>query len=197
MPALKDPASSESQVLVYQGLALPRTVYDHIKDQRLRLEVDYSLTLFQSMSYKIPALNGDARIPNLGHCITRMDDDGDEIQVNCIQAGAAAMDCTSGFLEHTPSGRRNPERFYCWPNYSPYFGQYLPDAMTRGRAEFPFHDLAGLARYPVDSSQLRESWVVLRIFQPQEHFKRQLRIPEIRLSDWESREREAVVSAQN
>jgi hypothetical protein len=58
--------------------------------------------------------------------------------------------------------------------------------MTRFGAGLPFHDPSGLAQYPVDGSQLAESRVVLRIYQPLDHFTRRLVIPEIRLKDWES-----------
>jgi len=146
----------------------------------------------RATTYAIPALNGDVWIPSVGHCRSRVDDEGDDIQVSCIQAGWASTSCSSAYLEHAPSGRRNPARFYCWPNYSPYFGQYLPDALTRARAEFPFRDLSRLARYPVDSSQLPDSRVVLRVYDPQDHFKRQLVIPRIQLSDWESVEHTQV-----
>lgn len=186
------PESNGGQALVYQGVALPRSLYDRIKNRPLRLEINYSLTLLRATSYNIPALNADLRIPNVGHCRSRMDDEADDIVVNCIQAGAASTDCNSAFLEHAPSGRRNPARFYCWPNYSPYFGQYLPDAMTRNRASFPFRDLSGLAKYPVDASQLPDARVVLRVYEAQDHFTRQLVIPRIQLSDWESLEHTQV-----
>src|SRR2546429_7421407 len=48
------PGSGEA--LVYQGLPIPRHLYERIKDQPLRLEINYSLTLLDSSSYSIPAL---------------------------------------------------------------------------------------------------------------------------------------------
>jgi hypothetical protein len=167
------PANGEARI--HQGLPLQRSLYDRIKEQPLRL----------GNSYAIPALGGDERMPGLGRCRTQMDDEGDEIHFRCIDAGKQAS-CFAAFLEHAPSGRRNPERLVCRPYYPPYPERYFPDAMSRRGVEIPFHDLAGLVHYPVDSPQLPESRVVLRVYEPQDHFRRHLMIPDIRLKDWEA-----------
>lgn len=183
--------SSDGTALVYQGIALPRNLYDHIKNEPLRLEINYSFTWSRGTTYTMPTVGGDLSIPDMGHCKTQIDEEGDDVRIRCLQAGGTAG-CVSAFLEHAPSGRRNPARFVCWPSYSPYYAQYLPDAMSRARASFPFRDLSGLAKYPVDASQIPESRLVIRVFRAQDHFTRQLEIPQIRLSDWESVERAQV-----
>jgi len=54
-----------------------------------RLELDYALTLFHiESSDAIPALGGDKRIANLGRCMTKMDDDGDEVKFGCLITGS-------------------------------------------------------------------------------------------------------------
>ena len=191
----KDFMSGGTEALVYQGLSVPRNLYERIKNQPLHLEIDYSLTLFASSTYNIPALGGDRLMPAVGHCRTQMDDDGDDVQLRCIQAGGKP-NCLEAFLEHTPSGRRNPTRFVCWPNYSPYSAQYTPDSLTRFDGALPFQDLSGLAKYPVDAWRLPESRVVLRVYQPQEHFTRRLVIPEIHLSNWESLEHDKATASR-
>ena len=170
---------------IYQSIAFPRGLYGHIKSQRLRLQINYSLTLFEGNSYAIPALGGDQVVPGLGRCTTKMDDDGDDINLRCIQAGQASS-CASAFLEHVPSGQRNPTLFSCQPLYAPFLVQLVPDGLSRPGAGLRFHDLSGLTKYPVDAAQLPESRVVIRVYQAQDHFTRQLVIPGIRLSDWES-----------
>ena len=187
MAVPKDFVPGRGEELVYQGLPLPRNLYERIKDQPLHLEINYSLTLLDSSTYNISALGGDILMPAVGRCRTQMDDDGDDIQLRCIQAGRK-LDCVAAFLEHAPSGRHNPISFSCWPNYAPYSAQYTPDSLMRSQGALRFRDLSGLAKYPVDGSRLPESRVVLRIYQPQEHFTRRLVIPEIHLSDWESLE---------
>ena len=130
-------------------------------------------------------------LPDLGRCSTEMDDEGDDIQLHCMQAGHAPS-CASVFLEHVPSGRKNPAAFSCSPNYAPFLVQFVPDGITRFGGEIRFHDLSGLAKYPVDASDLPKSRLVIRVYQAQDHFTRQLIIPEIRLSDWESVEHNQV-----
>jgi hypothetical protein len=181
----------DGEAWIYQGISFPRAVYEHIKNRPMHVEVDYSLTLFQGRLYYLPALGADQRIPRLGHCTTKVDDDGDDVNLRCIQAGPWSQ-CVSAFLEHVPSGQRNPAIFSCQPYYAPYLDQLVPDSMVRFGAGVRFHDLSGLARYPVDVSQLPESRLVLRVYEAQDHFMRQLVTPEIRLSDWESLERTQV-----
>jgi hypothetical protein len=179
------------EVWIYQGIVFPRGRYGHIKSLALRLEINYSLTLFQGNSYAIPALGGHQVVPGLGRCTTKMDDDGDDVDLRCIQAGQASS-CASVFLEHVPSGQRNPTFFSCRPFYAPFLVQFVPDGISRPEAGIRFHDLSGLAKYPVDAAQLRESRVVIRVYQAQDHFTRQIVIPEIRLSNWESIEHNQV-----
>jgi hypothetical protein len=149
-------------------------LYSRFRKQPVRLEIDYSLTLFRrSASYALPALNGDLRTPAAGWCMTRVNESGTTVYA-------------TAFLEHVPSGRRNSERTFGHPDYAPYFGQYLADAISRFGTDLPFHDPSELARYPVDAAQLRESQVVLRVYQPWDHFTRTVVIPDIRRQDWES-----------
>jgi hypothetical protein len=191
LPALKASVPGTSEALVYQGLPLPRNLYTRIKGEPVRIEFDYSLTLMRGTQYTLPALGADEYMPVLGHCTTQMDADGDDVQLHCMRAGAGPS-CGSAFLEHPPSGQRNPVRFVCWPNYSPYFGQFTPDAMSRFAVGLQFRDLSGLTKYPVDAAKLPEAHIVMRVYRAQDHFARKLIIPEIRLSDWESVERNQV-----
>jgi hypothetical protein len=171
----------------YHGIYVPRDVYNHLKDQPLQLEIDYSVTLFElSSSNALPAIGGDQRMPGAGWCKTRLDEDGDEIEFRCIQAGNGPS-CGSIFLDNAKTGLRNPPRSVCNPNYAPYFGKYLYDGMSRIGTALPFHDLTGLAKYPVDASQLSDTRVVIRLFTPQDHFTRRLVLSDIRLSDWTAR----------
>lgn len=181
----------DGEAWIYQGIAFPRGLYAHIKDQPLRLTIDYSLTLLQGNLSTIPALGAVQVLPDLGRCTTEMDDEGDDIQLHCMQAGHAPS-CASAFLEHVPSGRKNPTAFSCSPNYAPFLVQFVPDGISRFGGEIRFHDLSGLAKYPVDVSELPKSRLVIRDYQAQDHFTRRLIIPEIRLSDWESVEHNQV-----
>jgi hypothetical protein len=175
----------DGEAWIYQGIPLPRGLYPHVKNQPLRLEIDYSFTLLQGDTYDIPALGGNQVLPGLGRCITNMDSDGDDIDLHCMKTGRAPS-CASAYLEHVPSGRRNPTAFGCLPNYAPFLDQMVPDGIARFGVGIRFHDLSGLAKYPVEAGDLHDSRVIVRVYQPQDHFTRQLVIPQIRLIDWES-----------
>lgn len=181
----------DGEAWIYQGIPLPRDLYPHVKNQPVRLEIDYSFTLLQGGTYNIPALGGNQVLPGLGRCTTNMDADGDDIVLHCMKTGPAPS-CASAYLEHVPSGRRNPTVFGCQPNYAPFLDQMTPDGIARFGMGIRFHDLSGLAKYPVDVSQLPESHVVVRVYQQQDHFTRQLVIPQIRLTDWEAVEHTQV-----
>jgi len=88
-------------------------------------------------------------------------------------------------LEHAPTGQRNPEVSLCAPDYTPYPGHTLPDALSRFGGRLPFYDPSGLVRYPVGGPQLSEAHVLVTAFQPTEHFVRRVVIPGVRLEDWE------------
>lgn len=170
----------------YQGIKLPATVYRPIKDQTLRLELEYSTTLFTlSKSFAIPAIGGDERLPGWGWCQTRMNDGGTVIELHCMQPGKGPT-CGTVFLENKVTGKRNPERSVCRPDYSPYSGRLGEDDMARFGGNLPFRDATGLAHFPVDGPQLPQSHVIIRSYEPEDHFVRSLVIPEIKLQDWEA-----------
>jgi hypothetical protein len=64
----------------------------------------------------------------------------------------------------------------------------FPDNLTRFGTNLPFRDPSGLAKFPVDGSQLPQSRVVIRMYEPEDHFTRSLVIPRIKLSDWEAQQ---------
>jgi len=171
---------------IYNTIPIETSDYVRLKDRRLRLEIDYSLTLMRlAESDAIPAIDGDARFSGVGRCTTHMNKLGAGISLSCLQAGAPS-DCYSWFLEHTPSGRRNMENYACNNrNYSPLFAQFFPDAIGRfGNGHIPFHDPTGQAHYAVDVPDIAESQVVIRTFRPLGHFTRQVVTPERPLRDW-------------
>jgi hypothetical protein len=177
----------DSEMRIRQQFLVPTDIYALINDQPVRMEIDYSLTLFGlATSHALPALRGDQRMPDVGWCATLLNGARTQVTLRCLQAGKTPS-CGTVFLEHVPSGRRNPPIPFCDPDYSPYERRrVIPDAMGRFGRNLPFRDPTGLAHYPVDGSQLAESRVVLRTYQPLDHFTRRLVIPEIRLKDWES-----------
>jgi hypothetical protein len=49
--------------------------------------------------------------------------------------------------------------------------------------EIAFFDRSGLTHYPVDGSKLADSRLVIKTYEPRDHFTRHLNTPTIRLSD--------------
>ena len=170
----------------YQIVGVQGDLYRKLKDQPSRLEIDYSLTLFQLAStHGLPALSADEHIPGVGWCATKINANETAVQLSCEQAGRAPG-CLVLYLEHVPSGQRNPSRFDCErPDYGPYLDWALiPDGMARFGGALAFRDFNGLAKYPVEGSQLQDSRIVMRIYKPLEHFTRRLVISEVKLGDW-------------
>ena len=185
-------AGSEAQI--YQEIDVPSAVYGRIKDQPLRLEINYSLTQWRlDKSYALPAVGGDQRMPGLGRCTTHVSKPVDPTYatLTCMQPGKGepyGTECRSAFLENATTGQRNPTRFACYdPDYTPYFvGSY--SVMTDFIENLDLRDPSDSwsAHFPVDRSQLSQSRVVVRLYQPTDHFTRQVVIPRITLKEWEA-----------
>jgi hypothetical protein len=170
----------------YQEIEIRQSGYRINQDQPLRAEVNYSLTAFRlSKSYAIPALGGDERMPGWGWCKTKPNEAGTAVELHCMQAGKGPI-CGSVVLENEATGVRNPERSACGSNYTPFGDRPLPDNFARFGVNLPFRDPSGLAKFPVDGSQLPQSRVVIRVYEPEDHFTRSLVIPQIKLKDWEA-----------
>jgi len=169
----------------YEGFFVPRDLYYRVKDKPVRLEVNYSLTLHElTASYAFPALDGAQRMPGIGACHSQLDEDGDEIELKCVQAGNAPA-CASVFLENSKTGERNPPMTVCNPDYAPYFGKFLFDDMSRFGTDLRFADPSGLTKFPVGEKQLNDARVVMRLYRPTEHFTRKIVLENLRMSDWE------------
>jgi len=176
--------TARGEVRTHQRIVLPGAIYESVRTQRIRVEIDYSLTLFQlETANTMAAVSGDGRFPALGWCKTKIDEDGDEVELGCVKTGRAPA-CVSVTLENPANGKRNPESWYCEPDYAPHRVHVHPDAVSWLGGEVRFRDSPGLARYSVDGSQLADAQLTLKSFRPRAHFTRRLVIPDIRLSEW-------------
>jgi hypothetical protein len=171
---------------IHQGIRVPGAVYGRVSAEPLDLQIDYWFTVFRpSATYALPAQGGDERMPGIGRCATKVDDAGTRVLFECRQPGERPS-CLSVVLEHTPTRARNPEVSLCAPDYSPYPGHTLPDALSRFGGRLPFYDPSGLIHYPVGGPQLSQSQVLVTAFQSTDHFSTRVVIPGIRLQDWEA-----------
>jgi hypothetical protein len=167
-----------------QRLNLPIAVYERIKDEPVRVEVMYVLTRFVAQRSQVISATGDLQsLSEMGACATRIDDDGDEVELGCL-TNVGVPSCAAAYLEDPLTNRRNPELHLCDPNYGPFHRVGLEDAVVRSRLSIPFRDRSGLVHYPVDSEAIERARIVLTAYDPVDHFRSSVTIPSIRLVEW-------------
>jgi hypothetical protein len=173
-------------VLGTPQLNLPLAIYERIKDQPVRLELNFALTTFKPKPALLIGTSADARqLPDLGSCASRIDADGDEVELHCLTS-VNMPSCIAAALEDTRSDRRNPELHRCLPDYAPFPLHDPNDVVSNPRFTLPFRDISGLAHYPVDESTIARAQIRLTTYAPVDHFRRTLVVPNIRLADWEA-----------
>jgi hypothetical protein len=162
----------------HQPLAVRQEIWSLLKDQSVRLEIDYSLTMLKpGPDHTIPAVGGNQWIPETGRCATRMNSDGTEIEFGCLMPGDSP--CVTTFIRSARTGTITAHNRDCRPDYAPYFGALEGDSLRRTYANFLVQGL--------NASELNDAQVIVRVDRPVAHFTRQVVIPNIRLGDWMSK----------
>lgn len=175
--------AGSASVLYEEQLNVPIGLYQRIKDEPVRVEVSYALTRFVPQSTQMIDATGDLKtLPEMGSCATRIDNDGDEVQLGCL-SDVGAPSCVRVVIEDPQTHRRNPELHQCAPRYGPY-RRNLTDAIGRTQLSVPFHDLSGLAHYPVDSASIAHARIHVTIYDPVAHFRTSITVPNVRLAQW-------------
>ena len=168
----------------YQRIELPDKIPAHVLTNPVRVEMVESMTLFRlEAEESIPALDADASSSAFGRCRTKLDSEGDDIELGCEKPGPAPA-CTSITLENPADGVRGRENFTCDPDYAPYRAHIVPDGMSQFGGEISLGDLQGSTKNPGDPTQFDPARLIVRSFQPAAHFTRRLVIPAIRLDAW-------------
>jgi hypothetical protein len=166
-----------------EELNVPIGLYQRIKDEPVRVEVTYALTRYVAHSTDMINATDDLKtLPELGSCATRIDSDGDEVQVGCL-SNVGPPSCLRVVLEDPETNRRNPELHQCAPRYGPFRGK-LVDAIDRSELSIPFHDLSGLAHYPVDSAAIAHARLDVTVYDAVAHFRTSITVPSVRLTEW-------------
>lgn len=176
--------TANASIDIHQRIFIPAAIYAKLSNQAVTMEIDYYLTLFRAdATYAVPASGGNVKLEGLGWCSTRIDGDGDDVQLRCLHTRRTPS-CFTAFLEHISSGLRNPETHVCRADYAPFSRNLLPDALSRLGGDIPFFDRSGLTHYPIDGSKLADSRLVIKTYEPRDHFTRHLNIPNVRLADF-------------
>jgi hypothetical protein len=145
---------------------IPRDVLTRHENQRVRLQLDYSLTLFgPDKSYAMPAWNGEQRMPGVGWCKTRVKDAPDQLELGCIGENGPA--CLEASTVSATGHRSLPTAYYCKPNYDAVRGVDI--SQWGSTLNLPVH---------------KDDTLALQTYKPLDHFERQVTTSEIKLKDW-------------
>jgi len=149
---------------VGQAVDIPADVYKKISEQPLRLELGYYATLLRRQLITRMALNETRRIPGFGWCATR--NKISVIDIGCRTAGALpfCISVTAGTA---------PEAFQCELNYEPVPLRFSVDPIDHWEVKIPTLPRAELA--PIEFA--------FRVYEPEDHFFREVVVPRIRLRD--------------
>jgi hypothetical protein len=159
----------------HQSVSVPEETWNLVKDQPMRLEIDYSLTMLKALAdHTIPARGANQWVPEAGRCATRMNSDDTQIEFGCLVPGRTS--CVITFIQNAHTGTITAQDRDCRPDYAPYFGRLEGDSLSRTYANFLVQG--------VNTSELKDSQVVVRVYRPLAHFTRHVVIPDIRLADW-------------
>jgi hypothetical protein len=119
------PAAQLHQVrggTLHQSIAVPQEIWNVVKDQPVRLELDFSLTLLKAgTDHTVPAIGGNQWVPETGRCGTRMNRDNTQIEFGCLLPGENS--CVTTFLRNPRTGQVTAQDRDCRADYAPYFGR--------------------------------------------------------------------------
>lgn len=178
------PDAADASIDVVQVLRVPREIYDRIKDQWLHVEIDYALTSFEARPPAIiGTVEGPRRLPGMGRCATRIDDDGDDLTLTCMTT-TTMPPCITAVLRDPHTGLHNPEMHQCEAHYDPLALDHYADVLGRFGMGMPFSDRTHLIQFPVDATRIQNAQLAITTYEPLDHFTRKLVIDPIRLSDW-------------
>jgi len=154
-------------------LTLPRSLYERIAKQPLRIEVTYMLTVAEeNAAYTITAVSKTRRLKDVGWCKTQITQSASRgpprLEMNCLNASRPPVCMTTGSSQYQAA-----ERTECKPNYAP-----LPSGVMPGI----LHDSLAIKRGDVPKQAPPETAMTLKTYRVVDHFVRkvELDVTEIR-----------------
>jgi hypothetical protein len=164
-PLSPDPANGGR---VQQVLQIPGSVYGQVAAHAVRLRIDFSLTLRTVLAErKLAAVNGEFRSPEAGLCQTSAEVGGSFIR--CRNIGRPA-DCVAATI-YAPDGRHNPQVLGCSADYRPFIPG-TTNIISFSGLELHVRDPAGLAHYEVQTDDLAQAYIVMKVYEATSHFNR-------------------------
>jgi hypothetical protein len=125
----------------HQPIWVPESLYGRSKDQSVRIEIDYALTLLKPGPADAIPVNAREHLAHVGSCATRMNAENGGIDLGCITIGNPLY--TTWFLRNIRTGDQTGENQGFPPDYSPWLTHLETDSMGRFRADFLIHELPG------------------------------------------------------
>jgi len=171
--------------LLRQKLEIPKRSFDRLAKQAsdAHIELEYFLTLLRVKTLALSTVadgwtESGGRVTEVGHCASRVDSEGNDVQVACRQVGALPS-CLSAQLVMQEGGPSNPEKFECDFSYEPASLQFGTEPMDHFQLKLPFNDPTGAAHFSIGPDQVQDAQVVLRVYEPEGHFTRKVVIAHI------------------
>ncbi len=162
-----DPEPSESSV-IQQKIEIPGAVYRRVAARAVSLILDDSLTVRAVVAqHRLAANEGEVRSPEIGVCQSGADPG--QAAVRCKQIGHAP-NCYAATL-YGPEGKHNPEVLTCGSDYRPFIPTPAQIISFTG-VDLPIRDNYGVAHYDVDGSDLADSYIILKVYETGQHFRR-------------------------
>jgi hypothetical protein len=160
--------SADWSGVAYQSIVVPDKILRAL-DSAAILQMRLSLTLLRAAAeYKLPALDGELRSPELGRCATEADKNA--VYLRCTTIVEAPF-CYSAAL-YAADGRHNPEVLKCTPDYRHGLPTFL-NALNAYGVDLALQDHSGTV-FDIDRSQLEESYVLIKLYRVRSHFTREL-----------------------
>jgi hypothetical protein len=164
-PLLPDP---EHDGLVQQTFQVPGEIYRQVHARAVSLSVDFSLTVRTVVAeHKLAAVNGEFRSPEAGVCQATAEVSGSFVR--CRNIGRAAT-CVAATL-YAPDGRHNPQVLGCSSDYRPFIPG-TTNIISFGGLELSVRGPGNAAQYEVESADLAQSYIVMKIYEAGSHFNR-------------------------
>ncbi|HTQ98568.1 MAG TPA: hypothetical protein VMH83_01200 [Candidatus Acidoferrum sp.] len=165
-------------------LAIPPKLYLQYKQQPLRVEIDLSLSLLQQRStVTMPALATGIHKEAGFACENHILEGTDTVRLNCLTASKLPS-CSHATLSHSGLAEFNYSFPLCAPNYAPLGFTPTSQLINHVIGTIPFNGKHSHNGLLVDENKLADWNIVLQTYEAQDHFTRQLVIPEFKMGDW-------------
>jgi hypothetical protein len=164
-PLLPDPANGGLQQQTFQ---VPGDVFRTVRARAASLSVEFALTVRTVFAeHRLAAVNGEFRSPEAGLCQTSAEVSASFVR--CRNIGLPAS-CVAATL-YAPDGRHNPRVLACTGDYRPFIPG-TTNIIAFSGLQLPVRDPTGLAHYEVQTADLPQAYIVMKIYKASSHFTR-------------------------